>query len=938
MGARVIDVWAEGRRDSPFVAVPRPRLSWIVAEADANWCPRGAEIRLDGEEVVLYQGADHLHIAWPFADILPERTHRVAVRIQDTTGEWTPWSEERKVSLGTPASWDAALVGLPDPLQTAQPFIARQVIPVSEEVVAATLYVSALGAVRAFLDDVPVGDAVLAPGWTSYQERMLLDAIDVTDRVQGDRVVLTLEATGAWYTEQYGFDGAARRVYGEQPFLAAQLVITYTSGDVMTVATSGDWEVRGDGAIASSGLYAGETIDARRAREWSRVDEGWVAAVVRDQAPRVVARISEPVREIELRQPVDVRRTARGTLLFDFGQNFAGRLRLRVTGGAGHEISVRHAEVLEGDELALRPLRRAEAHDRFLLAGTGEETFEPFGTFHGFRYAEVTGWPGEFEEGSIEAVVLSSDMRRTGWFESSDPLLNRLHENVVWSTRSNFLSIPTDCPQRDERMGWTGDVAVFAPTALTLFDATSFLSSWLDDLEIEQKGHGGIVPFVVPDVMGFPPGPTAGWGDAATLVPNAAWYTSADVEILSRRYDSMRTWVEVLHRAAGNGVLWEGATQFGDWLDPTAPPDAAGAARADRDLVANAYRYRSVCLLAESALELGKGDEASRWEAEASCLRDAFVSAYVTPDGRMVSDAPTAYVLALRFGLLVDPEMRSGAIDRLVECIRRDSYHIGTGFLGTPHLLDALIDGGRPEVAEALLMQTENPSWLYPVTQGATTVWERWDSLLEDGSINPGEMTSFNHYAFGAVVSWMYRRLAGVAAHRPGYAEIIFAPVPFHSLEHAGVKLDTPSGTVAGGWRREGNDIVYHLKVPTHSRAVVKLPGVAETTAGPGQHVWTLPSHTRAPRPSVAELSLFSPIRDVVEDERAYRAVVAATGAYGEAGRLFRIRSDWSARSSLLAQLWALPPDAAGRVAAALGELQADDHSLTESSLGHPHR
>ncbi|MBD7995535.1 family 78 glycoside hydrolase catalytic domain [Arthrobacter sp. Sa2CUA1] len=925
MGAHVADLWAEGRRDSPFVAVPRPRLNWIVAEADAAWTARGAEIRLDGEDVAVHTGADHLHVAWPFADILPERKYRVAVRVQDIAGEWTPWSEERLISLGAPATWDAALVGLPNPGRTAQPFIARRVVSVDEEVAAATLYVSGLGAVRAFLDDAPVGDAVLAPGWTSYQERMLLDAIDVTDRVQGDRVVLTLEATGAWYTEEYGFDGDARRVYGEQPLIAAQLVITYTSGRIEAVATGRDWDVRGDGAITSSGLYAGETIDARRNRQWSRVEEGWAAAEVHCPAPRVVTRISEPVREVEVRRPVDVRRTARGTLLLDFGQNFAGRLRLKVAGNAGHEISVRHAEVLEGDELAVRPLRRAEAHDRFVLAGNGEETFEPFGTFHGFRYAEVTGWPGEFEEGAIEAVVLSSDMRRTGWFDSSDPLLNRLHENVVWSTRSNFLSIPTDCPQRDERMGWTGDVAVFAPTALTLFDAAAFLSSWLDDLEIEQQRHGGIVPFVVPDVMGFPPGPAAGWGDAATLVPSAAWWASADVEVLSRRYDSMRTWVEVLHGAAGNSVLWEGSTQFGDWLDPTAPPDAAGAARADRDLVANAYRYRSLCLLAAAAEELGKTDEASRWRADASRLRDAFVRAYVTPDGRMLSDAPTAYVLALRFGLLDDSEMRRAAVDRLVECIRRDGYHIGTGFLGTPHLLDALVDEGRPEVAEALMMQTENPSWLYPVTQGATTVWERWDSLLEDGSINPGEMTSFNHYAFGAVVSWMYRRLAGVAARRPGYAEITFAPVPFHSLDHARVRLETPSGSVAGGWRREGNDIVYLLDVPAHSRAVVNLPGGAEMMAGPGRHEWRRPSHTRAPRPSGGTISLFSPARDIVEDEQAYRAVVGAAGAYGEVGRLFRVRNDWSARSPLAAQLWALPPDASGRIAAALGALAADD-------------
>jgi alpha-L-rhamnosidase len=918
MTTRVGHVWLEHRRDSPFVAVPRPRVSWTVIGAPEGWVQSRAEVRNGEGHIVTVDGAAHLYAAWPFADIPPEQEQRIGVRVQDANGAWTPWSDDVRIRRGAPETWEASFVALPAPDRIAQPFLARRRIPLDGAVGTATLYLSALGAVRASIDGELVDDAALAPGWTSYQERVLMDAVDVTARLSGDSIVIVLEAAGAWYTEEYGFDGGERRVYGEQPAVAAQLVITYADGSRETIATDGTWHTRGDGEIVDSGLYAGELVDARRRRNWAREEIGWTPAAVVAAMPRVEPRTHEPVRVVDRRIAADIRRTERGTFLLDFGQNFAGRLRLTVSGPAGTEVSVRHAEVLEGGELALRPLRRAAAHDRFILAGDGPETFEPFGTFHGFRYAEISGWPGELEADAVEALVLSSDMRRVGWLETSDPLLNRLHENVVWSMRSNFLSVPTDCPQRDERLGWTGDIAVFAPTAVTLFDATGFLSSWLDDLAIEQRRHDGVVPFVVPDVMGFPPGPAAGWGDAAVLVPSATAAYSGDSDVLRRHYESMRTWVRVVSALAGGGDLWEGSIQFGDWLDPTAPPDQAGAARADRDLVANAYRYRSLRLLAETAVALGHEDAGRDFTAEAERVRAAFVRAYVTPGGRMTSDAPTAYVLALRLDLIGDATLRANVAEQLVECVRRDGYHIGTGFLGTPHLLDALVDAGRTDVAEALLMQTENPSWLYPVVQGATTVWERWDSLLEDGAVNPGEMTSFNHYAFGAVVDWMYRRLAGVAPAGPGYSVIRFAPTPFHRLDHAQARVETVSGDIVGGWRRSGGDIAYHLTVPAHSRAVVVLPGQGESEVGPGSYEWTHPSLTAPARPPKGTPSLVSPLRDIVDDEQAYRTVVAALSGYGEAGRLFRSRTDWSARSPLIAMLWSLPPDAAGRIAGAL--------------------
>ncbi len=411
----------------------------------------------------------------------------------------------------------------------------------------------------------------------------------------------------------------------------------------------------------------------------------------------------------------------------------------------GDEVIVRHAEVLEDDELGIRPLRAAKATDTYLVAGSGEEILEPALTFHGFRYAEVTGVP-ELRSEDIDAVVVGSDLRRTGWFTSSHELLNRFHDNVVWSMRGNFLDVPTDCPQRDERLGWTGDIQVFAPTAMFLFDTAGFLSSWLGDLRAEQHPDGS-VPFVVPDVLRDHSPAAAAWGDAATIVPWVLYQRTGDRGILARQLPSMCRWVDKVAELAGPDLLWSGGFQFGDWLDPTAPPDHPGKAKADPDVIATAYLARSAQIVATAARVLHRLDVADQYAALARAVRTSFAHAYVTPGGRVLSDAQTVYALAIMWDLLPSEEQRDEAGRRLADLVRESGYRISTGFVGTPLVADALTTTGHADVAYRLLLQTECPSWLYPVTMGATTIWERWDSMLPDGSINPGEMTSFNHYA-----------------------------------------------------------------------------------------------------------------------------------------------------------------------------------------------
>jgi alpha-L-rhamnosidase len=516
-------------------------------------------------------------------------------------------------------------------------------------------------------------------------------------------------------------------------------------------------------------------------------------------------------------------------------------------------VTLRHAEVLEHGELGTRPLRSARATDRFILSG-GEDRFEPTLTFHGFRYVEVDGWPGGLDlataRDALVAVVVHSDLPRTGHFECSDPLVNQLHRNVVWGTRGNFLDVPTDCPQRDERLGWTGDIAVFAPTAAFLFDVDGFLRDWLRDLAAEQDAADGLVPYVVPDVLKYtgipaefaPYEATAIWSDAAVWVPWALWQAYGDRQVLAESFGSMSGHVRRVESLLSASGLWDTGFQFGDWLDPTAPPEDPARAAADNGVVATACLFRSARTVADAAAILGRDADARAFGALADRLRAAFTEHYVTTDGQVRSDAVTAYALAVCFGLLDDP-VRQRAGDRLAELVAEHGYRIATGFAGTPYVTDALTMTGHVEAAYRLLLQRENPSWLYAVTMGATTVWERWDSMLPDGTINPGEMTSFNHYALGAVADWLHRVVGGVAPAEPGYSVVRVAPRPGGGITSASTSLVTRHGRIAVDWRLGADGSVeVEVTVPDGVTAEVDLPGTALRRLGAGSHRVTAPA------------------------------------------------------------------------------------------------
>jgi alpha-L-rhamnosidase len=734
------------------------------------------------------------------------------------------------------------------------------------------LYATAHGVYAPSINGHRVDDTVLAPGWTSYQHRLRYHAYDVTHLIQhGENIVEVLLGNG-WYRGRLGYTND-RALYGHRLALLGQLEVTTADGAVHVLATDHTWRAR-ETEIVADDLYDGQTSDLRL-RDVAAPTFG--VDVLDADLSRLVAAEGPPMRPTDLLPARRIWTSPSGRTLVDFGQNAVGWVRLRVRHlGAGTEIVLRHAEVLENGELATRPLRTAEATDTWVLSGRPVEVLEPSLTLHGFRYAEISGVPGLQAE-DVELVVIGSDLRRTGWFSSSSDLLDRFHENVVWSTRGNFVDLPTDCPQRDERLGWTGDVQIFGPTATYLFDMVGLLRSWLADLSAEQLPDGS-VPHVVPDVnrnaLAFTP--AAAWGDAATILPWTLYQRTGDLEILARQLPSMRGWVDRIVGLAGPDRLWSGGFQYGDWLDPSAPPEEANRAKADPDVVATAHLARSAWILAESARLLGRDDEAEKYRLLAHEVRSTFAQAFVTPSGRIFSDAQTVYALAIEWDLLPEAHQREEAGRRLADLVRTAGFRIATGFVGTPLVCDALTNTGHAEVAYRLLLQTRCPSWLYPVTMGATTVWERWDSLRPDGSVNPGGMTSFNHYALGAVADWLHRRVAGLAPAAAGYRSLTVHPLPTEELTRASARHLTPYGEASVAWQRSGGRLRLDVHVPVGAAATVHVPGTADIVrVGHGDHRWDVSDPVAGRGERRPEWSR-STVRDLLDDPVRWARVASA--------------------------------------------------------------
>ncbi|MCC5807846.1 MAG: family 78 glycoside hydrolase catalytic domain [Opitutales bacterium] len=724
----------------------------------------------------------------------------------------------------------------------------RKEFSLSADVSSAVFTVAVRGLVRVEINGHRLGDDDFVPGWSDYRTRIFYVTYDPARLLAaGDNVVGFILGDG-WYCGHVA--NRDRQVYGDRPSVRAELRVTCADGVRMTVATDTTWRVA-EGPWLASDIIMGETVDARREIPgWSRpggAGAGWTAAVPAPDSSAVLTPfIGEPVRAQEvlpgrIAGPVG---TGENRILVDFGQNLTGRVRLRLRGERGACVTLRHGEVLDGaGHLYTDNLRSARATDQYTCKGGGPETYEPLFTFHGFRYVEITGVAQEAIE-EVEAVVLHSDFRRTGWFSCSHPMLNQLAQNIRWGLKGNFLDVPTDCPQRDERLGWTGDAQVFAPTAAFFYDVRAFFHRWLLNLRDAQENAGGSVPPCVPDCQcfGLPDDGGPAWADAALIVPWAMYRHYGETRFLSDAYPSMVGYMEFLaaHKVAGfirphpDKDSWGG---FGDWLAPVGNDSTEGST--PKDFIGTAFYANNARILAETAATLGDRDGRDRWTRLRESVVSAFRERFVTRGGMLTCGSQTACVLALHFDLL-EESMRPGVFQTLARDIRSRDNHLATGFVGTPYLLHVLERFGALDLAYTLLEQQTCPSWLFPVAHGATTVWERWNGWTpEDGFADKG-MNSFNHYAYGAVGDWLVSTVAGLVPDAPGYSALRFKPRPGGSLTAAEARLRTPHGEAAVAWRMEDDSLSLDLKVPQGVSARLDLSDswvcAHGTVLRPGRH------------------------------------------------------------------------------------------------------
>lgn len=904
---RPVDIRFEHHPDGFGIGTDKPRLSWRLSASTlpSNWMQKSYQVqirrhpgktsdhkpdvqtwRIPSDNSILNDWPGHPLQSREKASVrvlasghsLPEDTGTAA---NSDLSVWSDW-QDVEAGLLKVSDWKAKFVTTTSPPPKDgiphRPTLYRKEFTLEPQGkhTRARLYISALGLYAASINGRRVGDLHMAPGWTSYHHRLQYQVFDVTELLRDGKNVIGVEVAEGWYAGRLIWIPGLRNLYGDKPAFIAQLETQDDSGsyDYSTQVVSDDSWVSHPSPRQSASIYDGEVYDAREElSDWASPDfdaaGSWDATRILDVDLHKVKLFSPDVPPVRVTQTigvVDIFNSPSGKLLVDFGQNLVGRVKIQgLQKSKGHELQIKHAEVLENGELGTRPLRNAKATDKYIFSGDekASSSWSPEFTFHGFRYIELTGVTAEeVTKDNLSALVLHSDMRRTGHFSCSDELITKLHENVVWGMRGNFLSVPTDCPQRDERLGWTGDIQVFSPTASFIYDCAGLLANWLRDLSIDQATNGGVVPCVVPDVLrgysGQDPIPEAVWDDAAVLVPWTVYNWSGDAEVLRQQWPSMRAHVDDSIRRGPDGLWDEDTFQFGDWLDPNAPTEQADFARTDGTMVADAYLVHITEVMAQIAVVIGDAEAARGYQGDYEVLKRRYRDKYVAPGGLVVGDAQTALALSIRFGLLEagDEAKQAVAARRLARLTRKGGMLVATGFAGTPVILHALAESGNLDLAYEMLQQRGCPSFLYPVTMGATTIWERWDSMLPDGSINPGSMTSFNHYALGSVANFLHGVVGGISPLRAGWGTFLVRPRPGGELRHAEVSYDGPHGRVAvrwevgeaeagepctgseddggqggggaGGQSAASRAFQLRVEVPPNSRALVVLPGQGE--------------------------------------------------------------------------------------------------------------
>lgn len=824
------------------IGTVKPQFSWQMTSDKRNVMQTAYEIKVASDLSDIKKGKS---LEWNSGKILSDQSLRVdyngssllsakkyfwQVRVWDNYGKASGWSTPAffQMALLNINEWKAKWIepGFTDTVGQASPMFRKQ-FEADKKIKSASVFITAHGLYEAQINGKRVGDDYFTPGWTSYNKRLQYQEYDVTDLVKEGDNAIGVSLGDGWYRGHLAWDDN-KNIYGKDISLLLQLEITYNDGSVKTIVSDESWKST-TGSIISSSIYDGETIDARiKKTGWTLPgydDSKWSGVNVESFSnDNLVATINEPATKHETFKPIKVLTTPKGEKVIDFGQNLVGWVMMKVNGNVGDTIVIQHAEVLDKEgNFYTANLRGAKATSTYILNGKGEEFFEPHFTYYGFRYIKVEGIKGNLNPDDFTAVAIYANMKPTGTLTTSDPLINQLQHNIQWGQKGNFLDVPTDCPQRDERLGWTGDAQAFSRTASFNMNVNNFFDKWMKDVAADQFADGS-VPHVIPNVLGQGGGST-GWSDVATIIPWNMYLAYGDKKILEDQYASMKAWVEYMHHQSHDD-LWNTGFHFGDWLFYSPEdPNSGTAAITDKYLIAQCFYAHSTQLLINTARVLGKTDDLETYSALLKKIKGAFLKEYVTPNGRLISSTQTAYVLALNFDMLPE-DLRKRDAERLVENIKSYDNHLTTGFLGTPYLCDVLTRFGYDSVAYKLLLQKTYPSWLYPVTMGATTIWERWDGEKPDSTFeNPG-MNSFNHYAYGAIGDWMYRKMVGIDTYEDGvgYKHIKINPHIGGDFTYASASLDTYYGKVSNSWKIENGNLSMDVEIPANTKATVFVP------------------------------------------------------------------------------------------------------------------
>lgn len=847
MNKSVIDLRCEYVRNPLGIGSIRPRLSWKLEAAPgerhvlqtayqvqvAEENPDFAGLAWDSGQV---ESSRSVHIEYAGEPLKPRTRYYYRVRVWDRNADPTDWSETAYWEMGmlSEEAWQAAWITCDAERQgwdVDAAYLLRKCFRVDGVVKRARVYATSLGTYKLEINGRKADDNLFAPGWTSYNNRLQVQTYDITALVsEGDNTVGMMLAKG-WHNSVLGWENN-NGYYGSPRAALVQLHVQYEDGRETAIVSDDSWQAT-TGPVRMSEIYDGETYDARlEIADWSKpgmpAAGKWVqASVAEHPKSMLVCQENELPKVMHELKPIARIVTPAGETVLDFGQNMVGTVRFTVRGAAeGAEVELRHFEVLDRDgNVYTDNLRKAKQAARYICRGAAEETYEAQFTFMGFRYVQLVQFPGEIRLDDFTGSVVYSGMEPTGTFACSDELVTKLQQNIVWGQRGNFLDVPTDCPQRDERLGWTGDAQVFIRTACFNMGVAPFFTKWLRDLKADQLPNGGLPP-VIPNI--FPDGgggySSSAWGDAAVICPWTLYLCYGDTRILEEQFDSMKAWIDYIRSQGEQETLWNTGHHYGDWLGLDAK-EGSYVGATPTDLIATAYFAYSTDLFVRSAELIGRAEAAAEYRALHGRIVEAFRREFVTPNGRLCAPTQTAHVLALMFGL-VEGETKTRVARTLAKLVEDNGVALTTGFVGTPYLCLALTENGYLDLAYRLVLRKEYPSWLYSIGKGATTIWEHWDGIKEDGTFWSKDMNSFNHYAYGSVGEWLYRVVAGIdtSEAEPGYKGIVIRPRPGNGITSAEATYASMYGTIASSWSIADGRMRLDVTIPANTTATIVLP------------------------------------------------------------------------------------------------------------------